>query len=135
MILPYSFTQKTSLILWTSTHLTLKLICPCNTAKNISDLTSFLTNMFLFGVRKNIWTTLFLEAQEMHSWSNLKANISIFLYISLKKYFFKDLVRLYLMGWNSRRMNNFLKTARCLDLAKCFKIRHFDFTFWKLNIF
>ena len=34
-ILQYSFAQKTSLILRTSTHLTLKTICSRNTAKNL----------------------------------------------------------------------------------------------------
>ena len=42
--------------------------------------------MFLFGVRKNICTAPFVAAQELHSWSTLKANVCIFLYISLKKF-------------------------------------------------
>ena len=33
LILQYSFAQKTSLILWTSTHLTLKIMRSGNTAK------------------------------------------------------------------------------------------------------
>ena len=37
----YSFTQKASLILWTFTHLTLKIICYRNTAKSLSDFTNF----------------------------------------------------------------------------------------------
>ena len=60
-ILQYSFAQKTSLILRTSTHLTLKTICSRNTDK------IFPANMFLFGVRKNVCTAPFLEAQELHS--------------------------------------------------------------------
>ena len=66
-ILQYSFAQKTSLILRTSTHLTLKIICPHNTTKNLYDFTSFPANMFLFGVRKNICTAPSLDAQELHS--------------------------------------------------------------------
>ena len=44
--------KKNSLILRTSTHSTLKVICSRNTAKILPDLTNFLANMFLFGVRK-----------------------------------------------------------------------------------
>ena len=52
----YSFTQKTSLILPTSSHLTLKIICSCNTTKSLSHFTDFPANMFLFVIRKNICT-------------------------------------------------------------------------------
>ena len=83
IFLQYSFAQKTSLILRTSTHLTLKIICSCNTAKNLSDFTNFPADMFLCSVRKDICTAPFLDAQELHSWSTLKANVCIFLYISL----------------------------------------------------
>ena len=38
-----------------------------NTAKNLSDFTNFLANMFLCGVRKNICTESFLDTQELHS--------------------------------------------------------------------
>ena len=41
----------------------------------------FSRNMFLFGVRKNIWTAPFLETQELNSWRTLKANACIFLCI------------------------------------------------------
>ena len=64
LILQYSFAQKTSLILWTSTHLTLKVMCSGNTAKKLSEFTkNFTVNTFLFGVRKNICTPPFLDAQ------------------------------------------------------------------------
>ena len=49
---------KTSLILQTSVHLTLKIICSRNTAKKISGFTKFLVNTFLSGVKmfeKNIF--------------------------------------------------------------------------------
>ena len=46
------------------------------------------TNMFLFGVMKNICITLFLDAQELHCWSISKANICIFVYIFTWKLFF-----------------------------------------------
>ena len=39
--------------------------------------------------QKNICTAPFLDAQELHSWSTLKANVCIFLYISLRKFLFQ----------------------------------------------
>ena len=44
------------------------------------NLTNFAANMFLIGVRKNICTAPFLDAQELHSSKTLKANVCIFLY-------------------------------------------------------
>ena len=43
----------------------------------------------LVGVRRNICTAPFLDAQELHSRSTLKANVCIFLYISLRKFLFQ----------------------------------------------
>ena len=53
------------------------------------------TNMFLFGVMKNICITLFLDAQELHCWSILKANICIFVYIFTWKLFFDRPTSIY----------------------------------------
>ena len=63
--------------------LALKTICYRNAAKNLSDFTNFPANMFLIGVRKNICTVSFLDAQEVHSWSTSKGNVCIFLYIAV----------------------------------------------------
>ena len=41
--------------------------------------------MFMVGVRKNICTTLFLEAEELHFQSTGKANVCIFIIISLRR--------------------------------------------------
>ena len=38
---------------------------------------------------ENTFTAPFLDAQELHSWSTLKANACIFLYISLRKFLFQ----------------------------------------------
>ena len=140
----YSFAQKTSHILRFSTHLTLKIICYRNTAKNLSDFTNFSANKFRFGVRKNICTALSFDAQELHSWSTLKANFCIFLYISLRKILFQKRnivkkrnrnVKFYLVrvGWG--RPNNFFKEACCLGPAKCFIIFDFSWNFGKFNYF
>ena len=79
LILQYSFAQKTSFILRTSTHLTSKLIWSRNTVKNLSAFTNFPANMFLFDVRKSICTAPFLDAQELF----LKHFESKCLYISV----------------------------------------------------
>ena len=85
----HSFARKTLLILRISTHLTLKIICSRNTAKNLSDFKDIPADMFLLGVRENICTAIFLDAQELHFWSTLKANACIFLYISVRKFLFQ----------------------------------------------
>ena len=82
----HSFARKTLLILRISTHLTLKIICSRNTAKNLSDFKDFPADMFLLGVRENICTAIFLDTQELHFWSTLKANVYIFLYISVRRF-------------------------------------------------
>ena len=45
----------------------------------------FSSKDIVFGVRKSICTAPFLDAQELHYWSTLKANVFIFLYISVRK--------------------------------------------------
>ena len=111
-----------------STQLTLKIICSRNIAKNVSDFTNFLANIFLFGVRKNICTAPFLDAQELHSWSTLRTNVFVFLYISLTKFLFLRRSKVLSGGGGGvgGRLNNFFKAARYLGLAKCFTIFHFN---------
>ena len=41
------------------------------------------------GVRKNIYIAPFLDAQGLHSWSTLIANVCIFLYIFARKFLFQ----------------------------------------------
>ena len=96
----------------------------------------FSENMFLLGVRKNICTAPFPDVQELLSWSPLKANVCIFLYISLKKFCFKDIVRFYLVirgigeGWIVLWM-----MAHCLALVKYFTIFHFNWNLSKFHYF
>ena len=52
LILQYSFTQKVSLSLQTSTHLRLKIIYSQNIAKNLSHFINFPASMFMFGIKK-----------------------------------------------------------------------------------
>ena len=105
-ILQYIFTQMTTLILRISTLLKLKIKCSQNKAKQnkLSQFTHFPTDMFLFGVRKNICIASFPDAQELLSSNNLKANVCMFLYISLTKFYFKVLARFYLMVWGRGRL-------------------------------
>ena len=91
--------------------------------------------------QKNICGAPFLDARELHSWSNLKANVCIFLYISVRKSLFQRRSEICLMGegagelgvWG--RLNNFIKGAPCLGLATCFTIFHFNLNFLKFNYF
>ena len=62
----------------------LKITCSRNTAKNLSDFTTnFLANTFLFGVRRKHFHSTISWRPKLHSWSTLKANALIFLYISV----------------------------------------------------
>ena len=72
-----------------------------NTAKNLTHFTNFPANMFLVGARKNICTVSFLGVQELHYRSTGKANICIFLYISVRKYLFQRRRKLLSGGWRN----------------------------------
>ena len=50
--------------------------------------TNFPANIFLFGVRKHLYCIIF-DPKELHSSSTLKANVCIYLYISVRKYLFQ----------------------------------------------
>ena len=129
-----SLPQKNSLILRTSTHLTLKIFCYRNTAKNLSHFTNFPANMFLFGVRKKNCNGPFLDIHELHSSSTLKANICIFLYISLRKFLFQRRSKTSSGGIGGGwRLNNFVKAAPCLDIVKCFTMLHLNWNFSKFS--
>ena len=77
--------------------------------------------------KKNISLSPFLDVQELHSQSTSKTILCIFLYISVRKILFQKR-RKFLSGG---RLSNFLNAARCLDLAKCFRIFYFNWKFWK----
>ena len=86
--------------------------------------------------QKNICTTSFLDAQELHSWRTLKASVCIFLYISLRKFLFQSRSKFLSGGrWDGGRLNNFLKATSCLSLANVFEIFHFNWSFWIFNYF
>ena len=100
------FRSKSSLILGTSTYSTLKQIYSCNTGRSI----------FLIGVR-----------MQLHPQSTWKANVCIFLSISVQKFLFKRRRKLLLGG----RLINFHQADSCLGLIKCFKVFNFNWNFWK----
>ena len=88
----------------------------------------------LFGVREDICTAAF-DAQELHSWSTLKANVCILLYISVRNVL---LVRFYLVGSGIGEevgLNSFLKAALYSGLVKGFALFRFNWNFWKFNYF
>ena len=53
--------------------------------------------MFLVDFRKDICTAPFLDVQELHSQSNWKSNICIFLYVSVRNICSKDVESFYLV--------------------------------------
>ena len=134
LIFQYGLTQNTSLISLTSTHLILKIIYSQNTIKNLSHFTNFPVNIFLFGVRKKICNGPFLDTQELHSSSALKANVYAFLYISLRKFLLQRRSKILSVGIGGGwRLNNFLNAAHCLDIVKCFTMFHLNWNFWKFS--
>ena len=105
-------------------------------SQNYFDFTNFPANMFLFGFKKNICIAPFLEAQELHSWKTLKANVCIFLNISVEKFLFQRYSKSLIgRGWIRKRLNNSFKAAWCLGLVKYFTIFYFNWNFWKFNYF
>ena len=97
-IFQYGFAQETSLISRTLTHLTLKIVCSHNTAKKLSDFTNFPANMFLFGIRKNICTTPFLDAQELQFLKHFESKcLHISIYLLKKSFVSETQLRSYLV--------------------------------------
>ena len=108
------------------------MICSRNAAKDFSLITNFPTNIFLSGVRRDICTSQFLDTQELDSLSTLKANISIFLYFSVRKFLFQ---RRSEISSGEGRLNNFLKATGCFCLVKCLHFFILIETFGNSTIF
>ena len=82
---------------------------------------------WLYKFSANMFTAPFLDAQELHSWGTLKANVCIFLYISLRTFLFQRRSKVSSgKGWDGGRLNNFLKAACCMGLLKYFTIFRFN---------
>ena len=82
--------------------------------------------MFLVGVRKNIYTAPFLDAQELHYQSTWKANVCILMLYCIycvfhSKMFAPETYEAFIW-W---ALNNLLQADLCLGLIKCFKNFHF----------
>ena len=112
------------------------MICPRNTAKNLSD--KFSSKHFsLWYQKKYLYYTI--------SWRPRTTFLKhfeskcLFLYISLKKNCFRDVVRFVLVvegeRWDGGRLNKFLKAVHCSGLAKCFTIFVLIGIFENLTIF
>ena len=111
-----------------------KKIYSCNTAKNFTHFINFPAHMFLIGLWKKICTKSFLNAQELYSWRTVKANVYIYLYISVRKFLLQR-CRKFLYGERGGGLKNFLKTTQYLSLIKSFKNFHLNWKFWKFNYF
>ena len=83
--------------------------------------------MFLYSVKKNVYTARFLDASELYSRITLKTNVCIFMYISLRQFLFQSRSKI-LCGdiGGGGKLTNFLKAARYLGLVKCFTILNFN---------
>ena len=93
--LQYSFAQKTSHILQTSTHSTLKNTCSLNTAKNLSHFTNFLANIRLVS-EKTLALHHFLPPKNCIL-EALWKQISEYSCISQENFGFRDVVSFYLL--------------------------------------
>ena len=123
------FCSKTSLISRTSTHSTLKKKISSQYIHSQEPFSLYkFSRRHLVGVRENICTAQFLDVQELHSQSTLKANVCVFLYIFVRTFLFQRRSKLLSGGTG-------LKAARCFGLVKCFTIIHFNWNFWKFNFF
>ena len=87
--------------------------------------------MFVVGVKRNICIVPFLDVQELHCRSSWKANVCMFLIISVRKFFFQRCKKLLSGGG----LNDILKVACCLGLVKCCEIFHINWNFWKFIYF
>ena len=136
VILQYGFTQNTSLIFWTPSHLILIIKCSRNIIKNLSHFTNFPANEFLcVSGKKNLHLTISLHprAAFFKHFESKCLYISVYL---LKKMFFQRRSKILAGGMRGGwRLSNLLKAACFLDLVKCFKIFHFNWNFWKFNNF
>ena len=95
--------------------------------KTFLTLKIFQLICFCLVSEKSICTAPFLDSQELHSRSTLKANVCIFLYVSVRTFLFQRHSKILSDGgWVGRRLNNFLKVTHCLGLVKCVTIFHFN---------
>ena len=102
---------------------------------NSKHLTYFinLTCFCLMPEKKNC-NGPFLDTQELQSSNTLKANVCMFLYISLKKILFQRRSKILYDGIGGGwRLNNFLKAAHYLHIVECFTIFHLNYNFWTFN--
>ena len=82
LILQYSFSQKTSLVLRISTLLTMKIICSQNTAKQFSQCKIFQQTCFCLVSEKNICWGHFLRPKN-YFLESLWKQMSVYFCISL----------------------------------------------------
>ena len=75
--------------------------------------------MFLLGARENIYTAIFLDAQELHFWSTLKANVYTFLYISARKFLFQRRSNIFLLKFLSKTKTYKLVVGNCGSSIYC----------------
>ena len=123
-ILQYSFAQKSSLILRTSTHLTVKINAPETLPKTFHILQIFQQAYLSLVSEKTFALHHFLTPKKCILEALERECLYIFVYLPRKIFIPKTQKGLIWCGGG--RLNNFLEAARCLNLAKCFTIFHFN---------
>ena len=121
----YSFSQKTSSY---KPHLTqhYKKYTPATQLKTLLTLQIFQKTCLWLASDKT-FALYHFHAPRNRTW---KANIYIFLQISIREFLLQRHRKFSFGGW---RLNDFLKAACCFYRIKCFKF--FNWNFWKLNYF
>ena len=101
LILQYSLTQNTPLILTTSTHSTLWKIYPWNTAKRLNHFTNFPANRFWFVSDKTLaptWVHCTISRYSKTSFSKDLENKCLYILVNLRKnIFILETERFYLV--------------------------------------
>ena len=101
-----------------------------NTAKN--NIHFKISSKHVSGWCQKSHLHCFISRRQRTAFSkHYKANVRIFMYIPVRKVLFQRRGKLLSRGG----LNNFLKTARCFGLEKCFKIFHFNWNFLGMQLF
>ena len=81
------------------------------------------------------------QKKNLHCTISRRPRIAFSKHLQRKCLDFLVYLRKEILFWRRRKLsfggglNNFLKTAHCLDLGKCFKVFHFNWILWKFNYF
>ena len=118
----------------------MKIICSHNIAETLYTLKIFQQTCFCLVSQKQIAEMvhyrILAPKNYDNSWNTLKANVCIFLYISIRKFLLHRSSKIWWGGgWVEGWLNNFVKEDCCLGLIKCYIFFDFNWNFWKFKYF